>query len=481
MASDSSPAGAQVSRGDPKRTTPINTGSRTLYRFGDKRRDLRNHYLTLSEEMSPYFVGPMPASAFLSEFLPMSKLPEDVSLPLYEKGMFEAVIPKEQEADMYEPLVCPCTTLFRSRVHFSSQVTALTHPMSNYRIYNTSNSEERAKTNFPFKIKPDCSVFAKGHSFHGTDSSAVELLIEFKRQCDDDPFIKDPPLEKSSASSSDGTTPSRPRNPLMKTSQAARLTCGKITAYATSHMSAQYRTHAFSILICSDYARLIRWDRSGAIVTDPILYNEAPELFDFFIRFNHSPPEVRGLDTTVRLAKSKDTRDAVKAVKELEKSQVPLVVVSIPNPAAGDSLPYEYVVASPIPSPWIPVGRWTRTSIGYDIQREKQILLKDSWRLVIDGVLKEGDVYSRFKAHKVPNVPRCSNSGDIGDDEYHSPQTGRFVHADWAISSRSDLTLHRHYRLILDDIGQPLDSFARSFDMVRAVYAALRGKFSFVE
>ena len=473
MAPDSNPAGTQV----PHTTTPINTGSRTLHRFGDRYRDYQDHYLDLSAEMEPYFVGPMPASAFLSEFLPTSKLrlPED--MPSYVNGMFDKALSETEEVNVYKPFVRPCITLFRSRVHFSSQVDALTPYMSNYQFQDTSRSEERAKTDFTFKIKPDCSLYAKEHSFHGTDSSAVELFIEFKQRRDDDPFIKDPSPEKSSASSSDGPTPSPPPNPLMKTSKAARLTCGKITAYATSHMGAQYRTHVFSILICLDYARLIRWDRSGAIVTGPIYYNVAPELFNFFIRFNHSPPDVRGLDTTVRLAKPEDTEDAVKAVKELEdveKSQMPLVVVSIPNPAGE---PSQYVVRPPIPSPWIPVGRWTRTSIGYDIQRKQKIFFKDSWRLVINGVLKEGDVYSRFQARAVPNVPHCSNSGDIGDSEYHSARTGLFVHADWAISSRSNLTLHRHYRLILDDIGEPLHRFPCSFDMVRAVYAALRGKF----
>jgi hypothetical protein len=48
--------------------------------------------------------------------------------------------------------------------------------------------EEQAKTNFPLKIKPDCSVFDKDHSFSGPDSSAVEFFIEFKREPGDNPF-----------------------------------------------------------------------------------------------------------------------------------------------------------------------------------------------------------------------------------------------------------------------------------------------------
>jgi hypothetical protein len=45
--------------------------------------------------------------------------------------------------------------------------------------------------------------------------------------------------------------------------------------------------------------------------------------------------------------------------------------------------------------------------------------MKDSWRLAIEGVPKEGDIYLKFEANEVPNVPHCSNSGDVGDDAYH--------------------------------------------------------------
>lgn len=350
--------------------------------------------------------------------------------------------------------------------------------MSNYQICVTANLGDQADTDFPFKIRPDCSVYAKTDSCCRTNSSTVELFIEFKRRSSDDPFIiKVPSSQTSSTSSSDNATPSLSLNPIMKTSSTACTTCGQITAYATSQMGAQYRTHIFSILIILDYARLIRWDRSGAIVTEPIYYNEASELFDFLIYFDHSPPDVRGHDTTVRLANPEEIKGAIKEVKELEGQRTSLLVVSVPAPKPATEVPLEYVVASPLPSLWTPVGRWTRTSIGYDITRKKKIFLKDSWRLLLEGVPKEGDVYSRFEANSVPNVPRCSNSGDIGDDEYHSTQTNLLVNANWAFSCTPDVTPHRHYRLILDDIGQPLESFERSSDMVQAIYAALIGVF----
>jgi hypothetical protein len=94
--------------------------------------------------------------------------------------------------------------------------------------------EEQVKTNFPLKIKPDCSVFDKDHSFSGPDSSAVEFFIEFKQEPRDDPIA-------TAISQFMNTTPSSlgpPLNPFIKTSNEAILTCGQITAYATLHMSA---------------------------------------------------------------------------------------------------------------------------------------------------------------------------------------------------------------------------------------------------
>ena len=106
MASSNSNSGTPSSPSDaesPANTTPINTGSRTLYRFGERCWPTTEHHLALAAEMSPYFVGPMPVSAFLREFLPP---PPQVSLP-FTKGMFSSVLASQDEVGMYDPFVCP--------------------------------------------------------------------------------------------------------------------------------------------------------------------------------------------------------------------------------------------------------------------------------------------------------------------------------------------------------------------------------------
>ena len=78
-------------------------------------------------------------------------------------------------------------------------------------------------------------------------------------------------------------------------------TAGQVIAYAAMLLGTQYRTHTFSILIIKDYAQLIYWDCSDAVVTEPIFYNTAPHLFDFFVHYDHASKEVCGHDPTIGL------------------------------------------------------------------------------------------------------------------------------------------------------------------------------------
>ena len=89
--------------------------------------------------------------------------------------------------------------------------------------------------------------------------------------------------------------------------------------------------------------------------------------------------------------------------------------------------------------------------------------------------MREGEVYVILSMAKVPNIPRCSASGDVGDDLYHLTSTSRFANVSWAVKSTQELTPHRHHQLILDNIGERLETFRCSKDMVSAIQAALTG------
>lgn len=82
-----------------------------------------------------------------------------------------------------------------------------------------------------------------------------------------------------------------------RATDAAQDTKGQITAYAVAQLATQFRIHIFSILVFPRYARLIRWDRSGAIVTNA--FRNFDYLVDFVWRYNNSSLKARGVDETV--------------------------------------------------------------------------------------------------------------------------------------------------------------------------------------
>jgi hypothetical protein len=270
-------------------------------------------------------------------------------------------------------------------------------------------------------------------------------------------------------------------NPFVKDSTEAISTLGQMTSYVTSHLGSQFRTHAFFVLIVHNYTRIIRWDHGGAVVTVPIRFNEEDHLFNFFIRYNYADSYIRGSDSSVRAPKPKELRDATQCINEFRDpgsdrgKAKKFLVVSVPSGEESN----HFVIEAPFATISPPTGRATRPFIAYDIFRKKRVFLKDSWRININDMPREGDSYTILHKERVPNIAECLDSGDIGDGTYHSTQTHLFVDADWVTSPKPvvEFTPHRHYRIVLDTIGIPLEQFKCSRDMVRAIRASLIGEF----
>jgi Fungal protein kinase len=294
-----------------------------------------------------------------------------------------------------------------------------------------------------------------GHN-GGLNPSLIECLIEFKTKPDSDPFL-------SGMSTLAG-------NVVMCPGKLGKLVAGQITAYATWVLSAQYRTHLFLVLIFKHYSRLIRWDRGGAVVTEPISHETDSHLLDFLIRFKDADRQARGHDTTVGTPTEDEELNA-RTFLELA-SDIRLLSASVSDPSQPQKI-YRFIISAPCPRPDIPAGRWTRTSIAYDVQTGKRVLLKDSWRVLLNDIKPEGKVYEHLWRHEVPHIPFCSYSGDVGDQIYHASRTHEF-----GAPSAPSLVPHRHYRLVLDTIGRGLETFKRSLEVVTAIHDALVGKFT---
>lgn len=291
------------------------------------------------------------------------------------------------------------------------------------------------------------------------------MFIEFKWKQSDNPFCDVYDVQNPSSNNSNTVTS------FLRNANTAKDTLGQITAYAAAHLGSQFRTHIYSILIVKDTARLLRWDRSGTIVSEAINYNNSHHLAEFFRRYSKASPEMRGKDQSV-LAPTLEEETAARRALNLDNI-VSLVKLTIPN---TDGSPLYYIAATPRVTPYTPPGRATRAFPAYDVLRRVPVFMKDSWRVNMPGIWPEGLVYKALKKAGVRNIPDCLSSGDISTDHYHTTKTCTYIRAPWACHSDAHFVLHQHHRLALDIIGCSLTAFQSSYEMVSVVRDAIIGE-----
>lgn len=291
-----------------------------------------------------------------------------------------------------------------------------------------------------------------------TNSALTEMFIEFKWNSSDDPFNNVPKSDSDDRS-------------FLRDTKTAHDALGQITSYAAAHLGAQFRTHIFSAFIVKDTARLLRWDRSGAIVTEVIKYNECDILTEFFFRYSKAPHAMRGNDESVS-DPSLPEKAAAREALQLDKT-VPLFRLSIPD---ADGFRF-FITPAPETSLYTPPGRATRGFKAYDVLQQTVVFLKDSWRIDLPDIQAEGQVYVTLRDAEVQHVSQCVASGDILSEDYHATKTQKYVTAGWACRSTTQFLPHRHYRLCLRTVGCVLMEYKSSREMVSAVRDALIGEF----
>jgi hypothetical protein len=131
----------------------------------------------------------------------------------------------------------------------------------------------------------------------------------------------------------------------------------------------------------------------------------------------------------------------------------------------GSRRKLQYIVRAPTTGHYTPPGRATRGFEAYDVQR-----CKDTWRVDLPGIEIEGETYQLLQEAHVINLAVCFAAGDILD---HTTQTHHYKDKEWACGTVHPLVPHRHYRLVLDTIGQSLMSFGSSSEMLLSVLHAV--------
>ncbi|KAH7887107.1 hypothetical protein F5I97DRAFT_1106621 [Phlebopus sp. FC_14] len=396
----------------------------------------------LAIETSGRYVGPMPVEEFLQRFLPSSKTP----CPTLSQDVFDDVSGASSETAMYP--------------QFIQSVSPLAPDME---LVDTHN---HACDVGEFTLKPDVSLYAKGTWSQDTitDFTTIEMWVEFKATASDDPFV-------DYASDDLPQCNSKRETFLIQSSfengtAIAQQIRGQLTAYALAQFGLQFRNFAFSVLVMGSYARLMRWERAGAVVTRKFDYTKNPDILtEFFWRFSHMSPDQRGLDLTVSVADGLSTMDADLIVEHLRlKAGTPLFRYQVPD---GERTRSYFGPRPPCPSVSL-IGRSTRALPVYDLEKQRLVYLKDTWRINADDIRPEGEVYKELHDANVPNIPPLECSGDLG----YQTVTETLVSADWSCV-RMPLTGHVHYRIVLGVVGRKLTTFKSTKELVQALLDAL--------
>ncbi|RDB29803.1 hypothetical protein Hypma_013875 [Hypsizygus marmoreus] len=399
-------------------------------------------------EMRSKFIAPMRPQAFLDQFLPVAKStkkPWKWNAEL--KGILQEVAGKTKEVHMYQPLI------------EALQVAC----DGNLVLVNTSAvPDPGAGILVPEGLKPDITWYGPDYdSATGkvTDFSLMEVHMELNKNENDDGLLDDGTLSFENST---------------------------IVTYATAQLGLQFRTHIFSVLLCGAYARFIRWDRTGAIVSARFDYTASDALLQFFWRYGKLSPEARGKDLSISRPTPKEELEARAGLKTDPDAPSALLKFSVFDEASKE-LRFFVGNEQGLKGNSSATGRATRTFKVWDLHGQRPVLLKDTWRVLLPGMQKEGDIYAILHDKSVPYISEVVCSGDAfpvesaGTDNHrtctHLFATSRWIKRMPEWEKFEGLKPHSHYRIVLEAIGDDLTSFKSSKELVTATQDALEALF----
>lgn len=309
------------------------------------------------------------------------------------------------------------------------------------------------------KLKPDvCLLFTRA-AVTSWSWCFAELFVEFKRSPSSDPWCDyQTLLEYLEHANNDGLDKIK----------------GQLVSYFAALFSRQHRTHAFSIFVAGDFARFMRWDHSGAIVSQRINYRQDPQILaEFLWRYCHLLRAQRGFDTTAQLASSAKRKLFMDAVKDSFKDPDVLKGRSLANPAdhrylchkltvtdtqpEGNPSTRHFITQKALSDPLSPFGRSTHGYIAMDLATKNLVFLKDYWAFDDGGQPTEPAIYKELEGLAVPHIPKILLAGDVLDDSGLAQETltPKFMaENETTLSMSRPLKHYRHTRVV-----QPLAFF----------------------
>ncbi|KAM5541438.1 hypothetical protein V8D89_004992 [Ganoderma adspersum] len=295
----------------------------------------------------------------------------------------------------------------------------------------------------------------------------------------------------------------------------------QLTAHMLKLFTHQHRLFAYGFYVQWKWARLLRFDRSGVLVSEPFDWTETTSpLHDFVWKIAHMTLEELGYDPTVQVASELEidllrskmgdelktlpaevqryvlnaflstatrqqeatTSDAGDSTTKLKKAAKAKPVVSsdeIPiydslAPSTPSTLPStssasvsgerEFLVSHPHFTAGSLIGRCTRGYVAFDLKTETFCFLKDSWRPLVPGRSRpEHLVYERLRGHGVFSIASLMCGGDVGGPRAQVTTIQDDIPAEKKPIARV------HYRIVIEEIGVPITEF-QNFAELAAVF-----------
>ncbi|TFK88499.1 hypothetical protein K466DRAFT_598575 [Polyporus arcularius HHB13444] len=278
---------------------------------------------------------------------------------------------------------------------------------------------------------------------------------------------------------------------------------GQHVAYATEIFARQFRVFLFSVSMSGSRARLIRWDRSGCVVSESFDIREQPEfLCEFLWRFSQGSQASRGHDVTIEPALLDEeiifhtlvreqtgfqlgVQDAeldAAVLRHYTPGKVWAVYVLTQDAVGEEPRALRYIISRPVVSPVSLDGHATRGYWAVEISTRRVVFLKDTWRHRAPAL--EGDTLRTLAAAGVRNIPSVVADADVPHrlppygrelirEDFQTTRTDGFPSQPWVCRGGLDaLHIRRrsHYRLVLATVGYDLSSMQSSSELLHAGY-----------
>ncbi|KAI0712052.1 hypothetical protein C8Q76DRAFT_476353 [Earliella scabrosa] len=473
-------------------------------------------------------IGPMPVAEFLETFMDCKDALKRHKMDTVNENMFRRLNDVKTEAEMYDPLVDALNAGKPAVTDSSPHCTGHAFRITAYHPDQAHGTLGSLKPDICcYSIESLAAVQVEGSSRRYSARTVMRLaalFFEIKRNKKLD-FFRDPPSNISPSERGKWEFVLHPD--VLKTyaheHSTAQEAFGQHVAYATELCARQHRRCCYSISLSGTTARLIRWDRAGAIVSTAFDIVTSPTILCKFLWcFGHAGLAEQGYDATVTPALMEEKEIFAKAIRQhvyhqlahlttkeqdeafqrhYDREAVSAVEVYHPalEPLGRDM---RLLFSRPLAYPLSPTGRGTRGYWAVDTMSHKVYFLKDTWRYRPTDVesRQEGDILKELNSKMVPNVPRVVCHSDVLDATAHlvmcgtgkvhqrkqqrasvqTTRTQRYVEKEWVCGkSRPEgpgkilvrINGRVHYRLVLAEAGYPLvQTFSGTSELLRCAY-----------